>query len=223
MKQSYKSRSSNLNTWNILVALNYSVKPKNLLEDYKTAGWVSVWPPPDVITHSKLGRVMPYSDHHRSCQQAVPTLSLPQSSCSASELPSLRLFSSGLSSGLSIGPLVLSQEVPECEVWPSPASAGSSQSRLPSASVSSAFFSRILLLISFWNLHICSCSSLMKFTTVWQTQQGKKWRQTLRKRELLQRRCADGGLHCLLLLYNSMLDCCRLLLTFSPHGQIAHM
>lgn len=110
LKQSYKFRSLNLNMWNILVGVDYSVKAKNIFEDFKTGWWVSALPPPDLITHSKLGRVMAYSDHHRSCQQAVPTLSLPQSSCcSASGLPSLRPFSSGPSSGLSIGPLVLSQ------------------------------------------------------------------------------------------------------------------
>lgn len=128
-----------------------------------------------------------WDKHQRSCR-AVPTLSPPQwYSCSASELPSPRLcvFSSGpsaASSSLCITPAVLLHEGP-----PSDSSgdlAGHATGEPLSACFSEAFFSWILLLISFWNLHICSCSSLMKFTTLWRMQCGRKEnRETCLERE----------------------------------------
>lgn len=125
------------------------------------------------------------TQNQKSCLQAVPTLSLPQLyCCSASELPSSRLcvFTSGVSSSLCMAPEVLSREGPWFEVWSSVASAGHAAVEMLSVGLSKALFSSILLLISFWNLHICSCSSLMKFTTVCQTESG---RRNLEKKLLL--------------------------------------
>lgn len=125
----------------------------------------------------------------------MPTLSPPQlSCCSASELPSpgLCAFPSSVSSSLCVGPEVLSQDDLEFEAKPS---AGPAPGELPSAGISRALFSWILLLISFWNLHICSCSSLMKFTTVWRTQSGRKnWERHLEREGIVQRMCCMSAM-----------------------------
>lgn len=130
------------------------------------------------ITHTQVSQPMLYT-RSDVMQHAVPTLSPPQwHCCSASELLSPRLCvfpsgPSGASSSLCITPVALSHEGPGFEPWLSVDPAGHAREPL-SVWISEAFFSWILLLISFWNLHICSCSSLMKFTTLWHMQWGRK-------------------------------------------------
>lgn len=135
--------------------------------------WVSVSFASKLKEYTGTQRGATHAFHNiQSCRQAVPTLSPPQCCCcSASELPSSRLCvfppcPSEASSRFCITPKVLSQGDPESGPWPSGDSVEHATGEVLSAGISKAFFSWILLLISFWNLHICSCSSLMKFTTV---------------------------------------------------------
>lgn len=143
------------------------------------------------------GRHTQHQKRHASGQ--APTLSPPQWCCSSAS-PSCRpcAFPSGSSSSL----CTAAEVFPRGRLWSEEstlaASAGHVAGELLSAGmISEAFFSWILLLISFWNLHICSCSSLMKFTTLWQPRR-KNREKRLATEELAQRRrrCTSGCFMC---------------------------